>query len=68
MNPSCYLQNSGYPVSTQMHNPHEYAMDDFIQEVFLNQGYEDLVYTEMNVNAFNMGDSVDITNQLQSAL
>jgi hypothetical protein len=27
MNPSCYFQNSGLPVSTQLHNPHEYAMD-----------------------------------------
>jgi len=25
--PSCHLKNSGLPVATQIHNPHEYAMD-----------------------------------------
>jgi hypothetical protein len=33
------LQESGLPVATQIHNPHEYAMDAFIMEVVLNLDY-----------------------------
>jgi len=39
MSPSCYLQNSGLPVATQIHYPHEYAMDKFIMDIVLNLDY-----------------------------
>jgi hypothetical protein len=39
MSPSCRLQNSGLPVATQIHNPHEYAMDQFVMEIVLNSDY-----------------------------
>lgn len=62
INPSCYLQNSGLPVSTQLHNPHEYAMDMFMQEVFLNGYYEP--YSGTWPEVVTVGGQIDLTNQL----
>jgi hypothetical protein len=38
--PSCYLKNSGLPIATQIHNPHEYAMDRFVQQIVVNMDYD----------------------------
>lgn len=66
MSPSCYLQNSGWPVSTQIHNPHEYAMDQFVMEIVLNSDYEP--FTETPPQVFQIGGEVDLTNQLTQAI
>jgi hypothetical protein len=65
MGPSCYLQNSGLPVATQIHNPQEYAIDPIIQEMLINADYN---YSDYNTVAFNLGSSVDLTNQVTQAL
>lgn len=64
--PSCSLQNSHLPVATQIHNPHEYAMDQFILEIVLNQDYREFYETEPV--AYSIGGAVDLTNQLSRAL
>jgi len=64
--PSCHLENSHLPVSTQIHNPHEYAMDQYILEIVLNDNY--LPYHETEPAEFSIGGSVDLTNQLSAAL
>lgn len=64
--PSCHLQNSGLPVATQIHNPHEYAMDQFVMEIVLNSGY--LPFQETEPTVFQTGGTVDLTNQLSSAI
>jgi hypothetical protein len=64
--PSCTLHNSGLPVATQIHNPHEYAMDDLITQIVLNSDYEPWV--DSLPETFQVGGNVDLTNQLSAAI
>lgn len=64
--PSCHLHNSGLPVATQIHNPHEYAMDNIIMETLINAPYTPFETNEPVV--FDLGGELDLTNQLTNAL